>query len=87
MFLPALKVEYLGHIIDADGLHPTKEKVKAIKVAPKPRMSLNYNRFWALLTIIANFCQTYLQNLLPYMTFYIRTIIGHGEMTKTRHFK
>ena len=31
------KVEYLGDIIDADGLHPTEEKVKAIKEAPKPQ--------------------------------------------------
>ena len=31
------KVEYLGHIIDADGLHPNQEKVKAINEAPKPQ--------------------------------------------------
>lgn len=27
------KVEYLGHIIDAKGLHPTEDKIKAIKNA------------------------------------------------------
>ena len=26
-------VEYLGHVIDQHGLHPTKEKVKAIREA------------------------------------------------------
>ena len=31
------KIEYLGHIIDAEGLHPTEEKVKAIREAPKPK--------------------------------------------------
>uniref|UniRef100_A0A1X7US55 Reverse transcriptase domain-containing protein n=1 Tax=Amphimedon queenslandica TaxID=400682 RepID=A0A1X7US55_AMPQE len=30
-------VEYLGHIIDKDGLHPAPEKVKAVKMAPEPR--------------------------------------------------
>ena len=29
-FLQA-RIEYLGHIIDKDGLHPTEEKVTAIK--------------------------------------------------------
>ncbi len=31
------RVEYLGHIIDEQGLHPTQEKVKAIKEAPIPK--------------------------------------------------
>ncbi len=30
------EVEYLGHIISASGLHPTQEKVKALKDAPTP---------------------------------------------------
>ena len=30
------KVEYLGHIIDEHGLHPTKDKIKAIQEAPQP---------------------------------------------------
>jgi hypothetical protein len=29
-------VEYLGHKVDADGLHPTKEKVASILVSNKP---------------------------------------------------
>ena len=28
---------YLGHKIDADGLHPLPEKVKAVHDAPSPR--------------------------------------------------
>ena len=31
------RVEYLGHVIDENGLHPTKEKVKAIQETPQPR--------------------------------------------------
>ena len=30
------RIEYLGHIVDGDGLHPTDEKVTALKEAPPP---------------------------------------------------
>lgn len=30
-------VAYLGHTIDANGLHPITEKVEAIREAPRPR--------------------------------------------------
>ena len=30
------QVEYLGHIISAEGLYPAASEVKAIKEAPKP---------------------------------------------------
>ena len=33
----AQSVEYLGHIIDQEGLHPSEEKVRAIKQAPRAR--------------------------------------------------
>ena len=31
------KIEYLGHVIDESGLHPTQQKVKAIQEAPEPK--------------------------------------------------
>ena len=31
------RIEYLGYAIDEEGLHPTEEKVKAIKEAPTPK--------------------------------------------------
>ena len=34
---PAPSVEYLGHVIDKDGLHPSPEKVCAIQDVPEPR--------------------------------------------------
>ena len=40
--LMAESVEYLGHRIDKNGLHPTKEKVQAVCDAPiAPRMCLS----------------------------------------------
>lgn len=52
-------VEYLGHIIDQHGLHPTEEKVKAIKEAPKP---CNVTELRAFLRII-NYYGKFLPNL------------------------
>ena len=52
-------VEYLGHIIDRQGLHPTEEKVKAIKDAPRPK---NVSELRAFLGII-NYYGKFLPNL------------------------
>ena len=30
------RIEYLGHIIDGEGLHPTDEMIEAIREAPAP---------------------------------------------------
>ena len=42
-------VEYLGHIIDANGLHPSELKVKAIKEAPTPTNVTELKSFFGLL--------------------------------------
>ena len=41
------KAEYLGHRISKEGLHPTKEKLKAITEAPAPKISHSLNPSWA----------------------------------------
>ena len=53
------QVEYLGHIIDQYGLHPTEKKVKAIKEAPQP---CNVNDLRAFLGII-NYYGKFMPNL------------------------
>ena len=53
------QVEYLGHIIDQHGLHPTEKKVKAIKEAPQP---CNVNDLRAFLGII-NYYGKFMSNL------------------------
>ena len=49
-------VEYLGHIIDKEGLHPSPEKLPAIQEAPQPR---ELNSFFGLL----NYYSKFLHNL------------------------
>ena len=44
-------IEYLGHVVDEEGIHPTEEKVKAIKEAPAPTNVTQLRSFLGLLTI------------------------------------
>lgn len=53
------RVAYLGHEVDGNGLHPTSDKVRAIKNAPKPD---NVTQLKAFLGLV-NFCAKYLPNL------------------------
>ena len=50
------QVEYLGHIIDKVGLHPTAEKVLAIREAPRPH---NVSSFFGII----NYYYRFLPNL------------------------
>lgn len=52
-------VEYLGHNISADGLHPTKQKVHTITDAPQPH---NLSQLWAYLGLVTNYGK-FLSNL------------------------
>ncbi len=42
-------VEYLGHRIDSDGLHPMDEKVRAIRDAPTPKNLAELRSFLGLI--------------------------------------
>ncbi|XP_019859677.1 PREDICTED: uncharacterized protein K02A2.6-like [Amphimedon queenslandica] len=48
-------VEYLGHIIDKDGLHPSPSKVEAIRSAPEPRNTTELKSFLGLLNYYSRF--------------------------------
>ena len=51
----APSVEYLGYKIDAEGLHPLPEKVRAIERAPKPRNTTELKAYLGLLTYYGRF--------------------------------
>ena len=48
-------VTYLGHTIDANGLHPITEKVEAIKEAPRPRNVSQLKSYLGLITYYGRF--------------------------------
>ena len=48
-------VTYLGHLIDAGGLHPIQEKLKAVKNAPKPKNATELKSYLGLLSYYSKF--------------------------------
>ena len=58
-------VEYLGHIIDANGLHPSEKKVKAIKEAPTPSNVTEFKSFLGLLNYYHKFLPDIATTLAP----------------------
>ena len=58
-------VHYLGHIIDEKGLHPSPEKVRAIKEAPPPRDISELKSFLGLLTYYNRFLPNMSTHLSP----------------------
>ena len=58
-------VEYLGHIIDSQGLHPTTEKVKAIQDALKPRNVAELRSFLGIINYYSRFLPNVSSKLAP----------------------
>ena len=48
-------VEYLGHVIDQHGVHPSQEKVKAIKEAPEQHNISELRSFLGIINYYARF--------------------------------
>ena len=64
MFM-APSIEYLGHQIDKDGLHPTEEKVTCIKQAPTPSTIMELKAFMGLLNYYGKFIPNLATVLAP----------------------
>lgn len=60
-------VSYLGHVIDATGIHPMKEKTDAIQKAPVPKNVTELRSFLALLNYYGKFIPN-LSTLIQPMT-------------------
>lgn len=59
------KVKYLGHVIDATGLHKDEDKVKAISDAPQPSNVSEVKAFIGLVNYYARFFPNLAQVLFP----------------------
>ena len=58
-------IEYLGHIVDEEGIRPTEEKVKAIKEAPAPTNVTQLRSFLGLINYYNKFLPNLAANLTP----------------------
>ena len=78
------QIEYLGHIIDAQGLHPTQEKVRAIKNSPKPKNVTELRSFFGMLTYYSKFLPTLSSNLHLYISYCVSKLDGSGVILKMK---
>ena len=61
----ASSIEYLGHVIDAEGLHPSEEKVRAIRDAPEPQSVSQLKSFLGILNYYSKFLPNLSVTLYP----------------------
>jgi len=66
-------VEFLGHLIDVDGLHPTQEKLRAVLQAPAPRNSKELRSFLGLIHYYGSFIANLASLLHP-----LNRLLQHG---------
>ena len=57
--------EYLGYRIDKDGLHPTDDKMKAVKDAPLPKNATELRSFLGLMNYYGKFLPNLSSVLAP----------------------
>ena len=55
MSIWSMQVEYLSHVIDATGIHPTKDKVRAVKEVPVPNDITQLSAFVGLIKYYGKF--------------------------------
>ena len=58
-------VTYLGHQIDASGLHPVTKKLEAVQQAPKPHNATELKSYLGLLTYYGKFLPNLATTLAP----------------------
>ena len=69
------EVEYLGHSISAEGVHPVKEKVRAVMQAPQPRNVSQLRSFLGMVNYYAKF--------LPNLATLLRPLYDLLQTAKT----
>ena len=50
------KVQFLGHIVGAEGIHPDPHKIKAITQVKTPQTTKDVRRFLGMLNQMINLC-------------------------------
>ena len=78
-------VSFLGHRIDADGVHPLPDKVDAIKNAPTPQNVRQLKSYLGLLSYYSKYLPNLSSVLAPLYHFYVRTLSGDGQRLSLKH--
>ena len=83
----APSVAYLGHKIDAQGLHPLPDKVQAIQEAPRPRNSSELKSYLGLLSYYSKFLPHLSTVLAPLYQLLQRDRKWHWTQVHTKTFE
>ena len=74
-------VQYLGHIIDGEGLHPTEDKLKAVRDAPSPTNVTSLKSFLGLIMFYSRFLKNHSTVLAPLNNLLKKNV--HWKWTRT----
>ena len=72
------------HIIDANGLHPAPDKLKAVKNAPNPQ---NVTELKAYLGLLTYFYPIWLQLYHHFTDYCVTMLSGNGPLQRQKHFR
>ena len=81
------RVEYLGHMIDGNGLHPIKEKVRAIQEAPQPRNVSELRSFLGIINYYGKFLPNLSTKLRPLYQLLKRGTRWHWDKSRAEAFE
>ena len=77
-------VEYLGHIISAEGLRPTQEKVRTINDAPAPQNVTQLRSYLGLVNFYSKFLPNLSTLLAPLYHLLQKEVKWHGAVKQLR---
>ena len=80
-------VTYLGHRIDAEGLHPLAEKVRAIEGAPPPRNVQELKSYLGLITYYSKFLPNMSTVLAPVYKLLRKDVKWHWRGAQEKAFQ
>lgn len=78
------EVRYLGHLVDAQGLHPLKDKVQALTAAQCPTNVTELKAYLGFLYYYNKFLPNLFSVLAPLHRLLKRALIGAGVIPKLR---
>ena len=80
-------VKYLGHIIDANGLHPAPDKLKAVRNAPAPQNVTQLKAYLGLLTYYSKFLPNMATTLSPLYHLLHNNVKWQWTSTEAKAFR
>ena len=83
----AESVNYLGHRIDQEGLHPTEEKLEAVRDAPKPRNVTELRSYLGLLTYYSKFLPNLASTINPLYRLLLKSSPWHWGNREQKAFE